>query len=264
MAAPSTVSGSGLSRGRYRLYAAVSVLIFLAVWEVLPRYFFSGSWKLAMRPLSQVLEAAWGLMADGSLFGDIWISTSRVVVGFLAATVVAVPIGVAMGTSLTIRAALSPYLAIVRPLPSVAWIPIVMVVIGIEEDAKWAIIFMGALAPILVATIEATISVDDNLLRAARNLGANRTQIMFRVLLPAALPQILAGWKVAFAVAWTCIISAEFVAAQTGLGARMFVAKDWGGYAQVPVYMASIVLTVTVLDRILDRVIRWLLPWQEA
>ena len=82
--------------------------------------------------------------------------------------------------------------------------------------------------------------------------------------MPAALPQILAGWKVAFAVAWTCIISAEFVAAQTGLGARMFVAKDWGGYAQVPVYMAAIVLTVTLLDKLLNRVIKWLLPWQEA
>ncbi|MHC5020544.1 MAG: ABC transporter permease, partial [Planctomycetota bacterium] len=117
---------------------------------------------------------------------------------------------------------------------------------------------------VLVATIEATIGVDDTLLRAARNLGANKVQVMFRVLLPAALPQILAGLKVAFAVAWTCIISAEFIATTEGLGARMFTAKDYSNYAAVPVYMATIVIVVSLLDKILNLIIRLLLPWQEA
>ncbi len=253
-----------ISRGRLRAYSVAALCVFLLLWELLPRYVFWGSWAFAMRPLSQVLAAAWGLITDWSLLEDTGYSTSRVLVGFLAASVVAIPAGIAMGTSVTIKAVLSPYLAIVRPLPSVAWIPIVLVTMGIDESSKWAIIFMGALAPILVATIEATVSVDDNMLRAARNLGANRMQVMFRVLLPAALPQILAGWKVAFAVAWTCIISAEFIATERGLGARMFVAKDWGGFAQVPVYMASIVLTVTLLDVLLNRVIKRLLPWQDV
>ena len=254
----------GEPRGvKYLVISAVSLLVFLVLWEVLP-HFFWGSWSLAVKPLSEVVGAGWRLLADGTLLWDTWISTSRVLVGFLAATLVAVPAGIAIGISPAVRAVLAPYVAIIRPLPSVSWIPIVMVTIGIGEDAKYAIIFMGSLAPVLVATIEATLSVDDTLLRAARNLGANKMQVMFRVLLPAALPQILAGLKVAFAVAWTCIISAEFIATSEGLGARMFTAKDYFNYAAVPVYMVAIVLIVTVLDKVLNRIIKWLLPWQEA
>jgi taurine transport system permease protein len=241
-----------------------SLIVFMILWEVVPRYVLPGRWAVAIRPFSTVCAEGWRLLLDGTLLNAIWMSSSRVMVGFLAAAAVAIPAGIAMGTSVTIRAVLAPYVAIVRPLPSVAWIPIVMMIVGIGEPAKWGIIFMGALAPILVATIEATISVDPNLLRAAQNLGANRRQVMFRVLLPAALPQILSGLKVAFAVAWTCIISAEFVATSKGLGAQMFVAKDYSNFAQVVVYMAGIVLIVTLLDKVLNLVIRWLLPWQEA
>jgi taurine transport system permease protein len=253
----------GVGGDRFAILSRISLVVFLAIWELVPRFVLPGI-RYTVPPLSVVIGTFFRLAGDGSIFTDTWDSTSRVVVGFLAASTVGVPAGVLIGVSPKVRAITAPYVAIIRPLPSVAWIPISMAMFGLSEQQKYSIIFMGSLAPVLIATIEATVTVDDDLLRAARNLGASKRQVMFRVLLPAALPQILAGLKVAMAVAWTCVISAELVGSSSGLGYRLWSGKDWNDYGIVLVCMAAIVLIVVILDKVLNRLIKWLLPWQEA
>mgnify|MGYP003342800431 FL=1 len=137
-----------------------------------------------------------------------------------------------------------------------------MLWLGIGEQQKVAIVFMGSWIYILLSTVEATKRVDPVLIRAARNLGANDLAVMREVVLPGALPGILTGLKVTLAISWSCVLSAEMIAAQNGLGALIWQAKDWGNLALVLVGMVCISVTVLVADVLADRVERLLLPWE--
>ena len=138
-----------------------------------------------------------------------------------------------------------------------------MLWLGIDEQQKYAIVFMGCFASVLVYTTEATMRVDKTLMLAATNLGATRLQVIRYVTLPGALPNILSGLKVVLAIAWTCVISAEMVGANSGLGFRIWTAKEWSDTGQVLVGMISISLTVLLLDIIFRALERLILPWQK-
>jgi taurine transport system permease protein len=145
-----------------------------------------------------------------------------------------------------------------------SWIPISMIWFGIDEQQKVYIIFMGCFASVLVYTIEATVRVDSTLRRAARNLGASRTQEVFQVILPAALPELLGGLKVIMAIAWTCVISAEMVGATSGLGYVIINGNEYGNTALIFAGMMGISVTVLLLD-IAFRGLEWaLLPYQRG
>src|SRR5262249_44654004 len=152
--------------------------------------------------------------------------------------------------------------SLLRPLPSITWIPLSILWLGIGESQKTAIVFMGSWIYILLYTIESTKRVDPLLIRAARNLGAPAIAIMRQVILPGPLPGILSGLKVTLAISWSCVISAEMVAAQTGLGAIIWYGKDWGNLALVLVGMVGISITVLLADVVAERIERLLLPWE--
>ena len=121
---------------------------------------------------------------------------------------------------------------------------------------------LGCFASILVYTTDATMRVDPILRRAAMNLGASPVQVLRLVILPGALPDILSGLKVVLAIAWTCVISAEMVGANSGLGFRIWTAKEWSDTGQVLVGMIGISVTVLVLDILFRGLEQLLLPWQ--
>jgi len=175
-----------------------------------------------------------------------------------------VPVGLLMGVSPVIRATLNPIISIIRPLPALSWIPLSMLWLGIDEQQKYAIVFMGSFASVLVYTTDATMRVDQTLVLAARNLGAGRLQVLRHVVLPGALPNILSGLKVVLAIAWTCVISAEMVGANSGLGFRIWTAKEWSHTGQVLVGMLSISITVLLLDIAFRGLERLLVPWQRG
>ncbi len=211
---------------------------------------------------------AWKLLADPgdapSLLEHMLWSTMRILAGFLLSAAVAVPLGILMGLSPRLRAALSPIISFLRPLPSISWVPLALIWLGAGELQKLAIIFMGSFAAALIYTLEATLKVEPDLIRAARNLGASRRDLLWRVLLPAALPNILSGLKVVFAIGWTCVISAEIVGTPKGLGALIWMSKETSHTAAVLVGMASISAVVLILDAVLGRIERRLVPWMYA
>jgi len=182
-------------------------------------------------------------------------------VGFFAAIIVAIPLGIFLGTSILGRAAFNPLLSFLRPLPSMSWIPLSLLWFGITETQKYSIVFMGTFAPALVYVIEATRNVDPLLLRAAQNLGARRWQVMREVILPGSLPQIFSGMKVILGLSWTCVISAELVAAREGLGFLIMNGKEFFQTEIVVLGMMLISITVLVTDfvfRIIEnRVLKW-------
>jgi taurine transport system permease protein len=196
-----------------------------------------------------------------TLLAHLLTSTRRVVLGFLIAALAAVPLGVLMGLSPRLRAAGLPVVSFLRPLPSISWVPLAMIWFGTGEGQKMAIIFMGSFAAALLYTLEATLKVSPELILAARNLGASQRQLLFRVLLPAALPNIMSGLKVVLAIAWTCVISAEIVGTQEGLGSLIWNAKEVFNTSAVLVGMCSISAVVLVLDALWGLLERAVLPW---
>jgi taurine transport system permease protein len=212
-------------------------------------------------PVSVFNEAA-AIIQNGQLATDIWVSSRRVFIGFAMAALVAVPLGIIMGVWAPAKAIMDPFVSLLRPLPSITWIPLTMLWLGIGEQQKIAIVFMGSWIFILIQTVESTKRVDPLLIRAARNLGAGDIAVMKEVILPGALPGILTGLKVTLAISWSCVLSAEMIAAQNGLGALIWQAKDWGNLALVLVGMVCISITVLLADFVAARLERFLLPWE--
>jgi taurine transport system permease protein len=258
------MNGKQLNLWQILVLGALGLLLFLGGWELLVRLRFIDPFFLPAPSsvVQRMMQLASG--PEAVLWHDIRMSASRVLTGFVLSALVGVPMGLLMGMSPTVRAALNPIVSIIRPLPALSWIPLSMLWLGIDEQQKYAIVFMGSFASVLVYTTDATLRVDQTLIMAARNLGATRFQVIRYVVLPGALPNILSGLKVVLAIAWTCVISAEMVGANSGLGFRIWTAKEWSDTGQVLVGMLSISITVLILD-VLFRGLEWmLLPWQRT
>jgi len=250
------------SRGwRAVFLGAVGVIGFIAGWEGAIRVGLIGQEHLSSPAM--LVEEVLSMIRQGETFllKDILISSQRVLVGFLLSVLVGVPLGIFMGVSRPLKALLDPVISLIRPLPAMSWIPLSILWLGIDESQKYAIVFMGCFASVLVYTMDATRRVDPLLTRAAQNLGAGRPAIIMHVILPGALPSIMSGLKVALAIAWTCVISAELVGATEGLGFRIWYAKDQFNTSLVLLGMVCISLTVLVLDLVF-RLVEWAaLPW---
>lgn len=244
------------------LIKVLSVLAFLGVWSLATELRWVSPVFLPS-PLS-VARQAQRLFGTGELWLAILASSQRVFIGFALAAVIAIPLGILMGVWWPAKAIFDPFISLLRPLPSITWIPLSILWLGIGESQKVAIVFMGSWIYVLLYTLESTKRVDPLLIRAARNLGASDFAVMREVVLPGALPGIIAGLKVTLAIAWSCVISAEMVAAPNGLGALIWQAKDWGNLQLVLVGMVGISLTVLVADVLMERLERFLLPWERA
>jgi taurine transport system permease protein len=242
------------------MISALSVLSVLALWYVSTERGWVSPVFLP-KPGRVVGEGA-TILASGQLLMDIWMSTQRVLLGFALAGAVAIPLGIVMAVWAPAKAAVDPFVSLLRPLPSITWIPLTMLWLGIGEGQKIAIVFMGSWIYILLYTIESTKRVDPLLIRAARNLGARDLDVMLHVILPGALPGIIAGLKVTLAISWSCVLTAEMIAAQNGLGALIWQGKDWGNLALVLVGMLCISIVVLLADKMANILERLLLPWE--
>lgn len=248
-----------LHRLRYAAISVVSASAFIGLWEYL-------AWIRAIDPEffpppSHVWEELFKLISDGTILLYILESARRVLVGFVLSAAVGIPLGILLGTFQPLRWIVQPVISIIRPLPSLAWIPLSLLWLGIGESQKYAIVFMGTLAPLAVFVTDATLRVEPIYVRAAQNLGASHWRIMSEVVLPGALPSIISALKVTLALAWTCIISAEMVGSQDGLGYLIWNAKDWSNVGQVIVGMLAISATVLMLDSVVRLVEHRLIPW---
>ena len=263
-----TTEGARTARRGFRLGAtsrsfglgALSVVVLLGVWHLVTAGGYISA--IFLPSPQQVVGQARRYLTDGSLFWHVLTSGRRVLVGFLLAAAVAVPLGIVLGTSRTAKALFDPILSIIRPLPSLSWIPLTILWFGIDEGQKYAIVFMGTFASALLYVMESTRRVDPLLIKAAQNLGATRLDVLREVILPGSLPGIISGLKVCLALAWTCVLSAEMVAATHGLGALIWFAKDWNNMALVMVGMVSISITVLVIDSAFRVIEDRILPWE--
>jgi taurine transport system permease protein len=177
---------------------------------------------LYLPPPAEVL-ATLGRMArepylGSTLWAHIYASLSIVLAGWLLAGVVGLPLGIAMAWWRRLRFIVFPVFQLVRPVPPLAWIPLAIIWLGIGDAARISVVFIAALVPWLMNSMQAVYSVDALLVSAARTLGASNRQILTRVVARTALPTLVAGARIALGNAWTTLIAAELLAASAGLG----------------------------------------------
>lgn len=206
------------------------------------------------------LAATRGFM-DATLGQHLAASLQRIVLALLAAVALGVPLGLVMGVSAAARGLLDPLIEIYRPIPPLAYLPLIVIWFGIGELAKVLLIFFAVLAPIVIATTHGVRQAGANQIRAAQSLGANRWQLLRHVILPAALPDILTGIRIGLGAGWSTLIAAELVAATRGLG---FMVQSASQFLATDMVVAGIVVIAAVacgLELGLRLLQKRLLPW---
>jgi taurine transport system permease protein len=199
---------------------------------------------------------------EGStLLGHVMASSRRVGLGFALSVAVGVPLGLTMGMSRIVRNIVTPSFALFRPVPPFAWLAILVVWLGIGEMPKVVIIFVGSVTIIALNTMDGVRRVPEQFKESARTLGASRLQIFEHVLLPAALPQIISGARVALLVAWTAVMAAELVAARAGIGVIILDSSSYLRTDQTFVGIVLIAICGGFTDWIMGRLQQTVEPW---
>lgn len=201
-----------------------TMLVFLGIWDVAVR--LSGT-ILFPAPL-EVGQGILELFEKGLFFKYIVASLFRVTWGFALAVAVGVPCGLALGWSRWAHSAFNPMIQALRPISPIAWIPVAILWFGVSDAAPIFLIFLASVFPILVTTAAAVQSVQSVHLRAAQNFGLKGMELFRRVILPATLPQILTGLRIALGVAWLVVVAAEMIAVNSGLGYLIIDARNAG------------------------------------
>ncbi|WP_020375664.1 ABC transporter permease [Sulfobacillus thermosulfidooxidans] len=189
-------------------------------------------------------------------------SMGRITAGFLAAVVVGIPIGFWMASSDWVFLAIDPLLQFLRPIPPLAYIPVMIVWFGIGETSKVILIFFCTIPIIIISAMSGVKSAQETRIRAAQCLGANKRQLFRYVILPSALPEIFTGMRVGIGIAWTCLVAAEMIAASKGLG---WMIESAGNELQIGVVFVGIVI-IGLLGYGMELVIRSIehrvTPWK--
>ena len=177
---------------------------------------------LFLPPPSAVLQKGWLLATTGYMDATLWqhlgASLSRIGLGLGFAVLTAVPVGIAIGANRIARGILDPLIEFYRPIPPLAYLPLIVIWCGIGELSKVLLIYLAIFAPIAIATATGVRTVDPAKLCAAQSLGASRAQLIRHVILPSALPDILTGVRIGLGVGWSTLVAAELIAATSGLG----------------------------------------------
>ncbi|BCJ46304.1 ABC transporter permease [Actinoplanes ianthinogenes] len=195
---------------------SVAILALAAVWEILPRLGVVDATFLP--PLSEVLKAWWELVKSGELWEHTQASLTRSLAGFGLAIVIAIPLGLLIGWYKPVANLLNPLLEVFRNTAALAILPVFVLILGLGETSKIAIILYACAWPILLNTVSGVRTVDPLLIKSARSLGLGSLRLFQKVILPAAVPTIFTGIRLAGAYSILILIAAEMVGAKAGLG----------------------------------------------
>ncbi|MFT4048009.1 MAG: ABC transporter permease [Solimonas sp.] len=242
----------------------VSLLLTLVVWHLLAtRHVHLGIVTFANVPAPrEVLDAALELLRSPKLVLHLRSSLYRIAGGFALAALAGVGLGLAIGRWRGARLLLLPPLEVLRPIPAVAWIPLSILLFPSSEASMIFITFIGALFPILLNTIHGVEGVDARLIASARGLGTGRLRLFPAVILPAAAPSIVTGLAIGMGTCWFCLVTAEMISGQFGIGYFTWEAYTLQNYADIIVGMLLIGVLGMGSSALIRALGRWLMPWQ--
>lgn len=235
----------------------VSLILFLAVWELICRLELVGIYQLV--PPSQIIDVFFTKLTDVNPDGALlqqhaWASLSLALVGFVAAIVIGVPLGLSMGWYPGVNLLVRPLFDAIRPIPPIAWIPIAILWLGIGIYAKSFIIFLAAFVPCVINSYTGIRLANPVLVRVARIYGASNWETFLKIGVPSAIPMIFTGMKLSLNAAWTTLVAAELLAASQGLGYMIQLGRRLARPDIIIVGMLTIGLLGALLSWILSRI----------
>ncbi|ODV10372.1 MAG: hypothetical protein ABT20_08280 [Rubrivivax sp. SCN 70-15] len=237
------------------------LLILAAAWEAVVRFGLVSDSVLPS--LVDVVRAWFGLMKSGDLWLNTAVSLYRAGAGLALAVVVGAVLGIAMAWYRPVNALASPLVEMLYPMPKSALIPVTAVWLGFGDGSKILLIFLGCMLPVTLGAFNGARSSDQVLVWSARSMGASRLRVLWDVVVPSALPELLNGVRTALALSFVLLVSSELLVARTGLGHLIGFLGDGGVYDA----MFAAVLTVAFLgffaDRLYQRLERRVLRWRE-
>jgi len=271
-AAPVDSSGAKLKTSRFKVpgegssfvISVVTVVVLLALWALVTNM---GWVKPLFLPKPQAVfqqfyEYLTGQANDKPLWQHFAASMFRVFSAFALACVTAIPVGIAMGMSRIARGIFDPPLEFYRPLPPLAYLPLIIIWFGIDELPKVLLIFLSCFAPLALAARSGMRSASQEQINAAYSMGASYLQVIRHVILPSALPDILVGMRIAIGFGWTTLVAAEMVAANLGLGQMVLNASN---FLRTDIVVMGIVV-IGVVAYLFDLLMRWVersvVPWK--
>lgn len=225
---------------------AAFFLLLIAIWAAVsssglfPRYLFPGPWQVATSDV----------ITGGSLPLAIGASLQRLALGYALALTIGLLIGALLAASKAAERLLSPYIAALQAIPSVAWLPLAVLWLGISEAAIISIVFLGGVWSIAVNTQAGFANVPPLLVRAGRTMGADGARLFTSVVLPAALPQILSGWRLAWGFAWRSLMAGELLSPGRGLGEALLRSRNTADMASVVAVIIAIGLIGSLIDNL--------------
>lgn len=249
-------------KNRHFLYV-VSIAGLLIIW-----HFFAVSSKDSkyMPTPFMVLNELWRIahenLAGKNLWGHLWSSLHRVLIGFAIGSIVGVPLGLFMALNRYVNALVKPVFDLIKPMPPISWISLAILWFGIGEESKVFIIAIGALVPALINSYNGIRLVDPALYDAIRMLGANRWQTLVEVTFPAGFPALFAGLQISLSVAWSCVLAAELVSARSGMGFLIILGMTMSKPAMILSGMVVIAVTAYLITAVLSKVEKWVCPWK--
>ena len=245
------------------LLGSIVPILFLVLWQVGREQ----AWEIPVVGIrmgflpspADVVASLWdyafGGVHDDAFSGDLWInlgtSSLRVLVGFVIASTIAVPLGILMGRYYTMDALFDPFINLFRPIPATAWVPLVGLLIGWGDQATIFLIALSAFFPIVLGAISGSKEVPPRLIEAGRMLGARRWEVLAQVVVPASAPAVVNGMRVGLGIAWVVLVLGEGVGVNVGLGANIILARDVVRTDMVVVGMMVVGVAGFLSDRIL-------------
>ena len=240
-----------------------SITVFFLIWDFLAAHKILGN-SLA-RPLDvlqQIIYLSTHRLAGLTLWGHIWASLSRVLIGWSIASALAIPLGLFMALNDTVRAVVKPLFDLIKPMPPIAWISIAILWLGIGEVSKIFIIMIGTFVPCLLNAYNGVRLVDPQLYDVIRSLGGNRRDEIFQICFPASLPAIFAGLQISLSLAWMCVLAAELVSARSGLGFLIISGMNSSKPAVILAGMVVIAFIAWLTSLLMSYLEKVICPWK--
>lgn len=255
----------GSARAGLSLHYLVVPALMVLAWQLVPGWL--GTSNLLMPRASQVFSTwyVW-IFGNGGLYHGTWAtaalaSTERVLTGFLIGSTIGIVLGILIGWFRIVSRLFDPTIQLLRPIPLTAWVPIAILWFGIRTTTALFLISLGVFYPVVVTTSHAVRMVDRPLVRAGLMLGFRGGSLLRRVVLPASLPTIFSGLRVALGFAWLTVVISEMLAVKSGLGYALWDAYYFGKTDLVMAAMLSVGLLGFISDQIFRAVMRRTLRW---
>lgn len=260
MAASKTTKLQKTIFNRTLLRGVISIASLLLLWEVGSRLHFA--FFASVPAPTEVVASLNKMISDGKFWKDWVASYWRVMQGFVAAQVIGIPLGLAMAMNKNFYNFMFSPLEVLRPIPPLAWVPTAIIFWPTTELSIAFVIFLGAFFTVVLNVLGGARNIDERMLRAAASFGSRKSDIFWKIVLPATLPSIFTGMAVGMGITWEVVVAAEMIAGKSGLGYFTWASYVGGNYPQIIVGMISIGIAGYLSSGLIRFIGKRATPWQ--